>query len=117
MATMAPGPSDGRVVSAEGVALPALVLRTGEKAQRLEFFAAHIRNPNTRLAYARAAGRFLDWCAARGVDRLETIGSMQVAAWTELRLREVSAPTVKQELAALRQVCQVVCISVQAVRH
>ena len=61
------------------------------------------RNPNTRLAYARAAGRFLDWCAARGVERLETIGPMQVAAWTELRLREVSAPTVKQELAALRR--------------
>ena len=102
--TMAPGPSLGQVVSG-GVALPALVLRTGEKAQRrfLEFFAAHLRNPNTRLAYARAAGRFLDWCAARGVERLEAIGPMQVAAWTELRLREVSAPTVKQELAALRR--------------
>ena len=39
-----------------GVALPALIQAAGPKASRrfLEFFAAQIRNPNTRAAYARA---------------------------------------------------------------
>lgn len=37
--------------------LPLTVLEAGEKAQYkfVEFFVAHIENPNTRRAYARAA--------------------------------------------------------------
>jgi integrase/recombinase XerC len=39
-------------------ALPALVAAAGERAgmRFLEFFAANIRNPHTRRAYARASG-------------------------------------------------------------
>lgn len=33
----------------------------------LEFFAAAIRNPNTRRAYARASRDFLAWCRRHGV--------------------------------------------------
>jgi len=32
----------------------------------LEFFAANIRNPHTRRAYARAADEFVAWCASAG---------------------------------------------------
>jgi hypothetical protein len=52
--------------------LPALVTGAGERAsvRFLEFFAAAIRNPHTRRAYARAVGAFLNWCADRrgGID-------------------------------------------------
>ncbi len=45
-------------------AIPAIVLATGEKGayRFLEFFAADIRNRNTRMAYYRAACRFFEWC-------------------------------------------------------
>jgi integrase/recombinase XerC len=41
--------------------LPALVAAGGERASMrfLEFFAANIRNPHTRRAYARGAEEFL----------------------------------------------------------
>ena len=55
------------------------------------------------MAYARAARGFLDWCAEHGIGRLEAIEPIHVATWTELRIRDVSEPTVKQELAALRR--------------
>src|ERR1039458_10645976 len=40
--------------------LPPIILAAGEKASRrfLEFFAASIRNPNTRKAYMHAVGSF-----------------------------------------------------------
>ena len=49
--------------------LPALVAVAGERAgmRFLEFFAANIRNPHTRRAYAHAADEFLAWCAGVGV--------------------------------------------------
>src|SRR3546814_9050282 len=59
---------------APALALPALIAAADERAQLrfLEFFAVTIRNPHTRRAYARAAGDFLAWCEARGVDRKST---------------------------------------------
>jgi integrase/recombinase XerC len=85
-------------------ALPVLVVSSGGRARVrfLEFFAAQIRNPHTRRAYARAVGEFLAWCESRGVPSLAAIQPMHVAAWIEMRERQVSAPSVKQELAALR---------------
>ena len=86
--------------------LPAVIHNHGPKASRryLEFFAAQLRNPNTRAAYARAATRFFAWCQNAGtVDQLIQIQPIHVAAWIECRTAEVSAPTVKQELAALRR--------------
>jgi hypothetical protein len=43
--------------------LPSLVVAAGERGSLrfLEFFAANIRNPHTRRAYARAADEFLAW--------------------------------------------------------
>lgn len=83
---------------------PVLVHLAGERAKWrfLEFFAAHIRNPNTRRAYARDVRAFLDWCAAYGVTSLEAVTALHVAAYIEKLSREESAPTAKRHLASIR---------------
>lgn len=68
----------------------------------LEFFAAQIRNPNTREAYLRAVRHFFDWLDTRRVSSLSSITPLHVAAWIEVKTRTQAAPTVKQHLAALR---------------
>jgi site-specific recombinase XerD len=84
--------------------LPVLVAATGDRAQIrfLEFFAGQIRNTHTRRAYARAVGEFLAWCENVGVTSLSDVQPLHVASWIELEGRQVSAPSVKQRLAALR---------------
>ncbi|WP_199228775.1 hypothetical protein [Azospirillum sp. TSH100] len=49
-----------------------MVVAAGEETivRFLEFFAAEIRTPHTRRAYARAAGEFLAWCEGAGVPSL-----------------------------------------------
>lgn len=83
--------------------IPAIISREGEQATRrfVEFFTANIRNKNTREAYARATGRFLDWCGDRGIA-LTSIEPVAVAAYIEKMTRERDAQTVKQHLAAIR---------------
>ena len=63
---------------------------------------AQSRNPHTRRAYARAVGEFLAWSESVGVASLPDVQPLQVASWIEIEGREVSAPSVKQRLAALR---------------
>jgi hypothetical protein len=65
--------------------LPALVAAVGERASLrfLEFFAANIRNPHTRRAYARAAEEFLAWCASAGVPSIAVEQPVHVANWIE----------------------------------
>ena len=84
--------------------MPALVASAGERAgiRFLEFFASAIRNPHTRRAYARAAGDFLAWCAGAGVTSITAVQPLHVASWIELQTQTLSAPTVKQRLAAIR---------------
>ena len=81
---------------------PALFSPTVRAERRFwEFFTAHIRNPNTRLAYLAAVRRFAEWCERRGVA-LDQVEPMVVAAYIE-QLTAVLAPaSVKQHLAALR---------------
>jgi hypothetical protein len=38
----------------------------------VEFFTAHIRNPNTRRAYAATAREFAGWCESQGMARCAT---------------------------------------------
>ena len=85
--------------------LPALISQAGERAgvRFLEFFTATIRNPNTRRAYARAVNEFLGWCCAVGVPSITAVGPLQVATWIELQSQTLAAPSVKQRLAAIRQ--------------
>ena len=81
--------------------LPALYAGTDHAAQRtLEFFAARVRNRNTRKAYARAASDFARWCEARGVIDLRHVQTIHVSAYIEGL--DLSAPSVKLHLAALR---------------
>jgi Phage integrase, N-terminal SAM-like domain len=67
----------------------------------VEFFTANIRNPNTRRAYARACNRFFGWCEDRGLVPA-AIRPHDVAIYVEELQLEVSAPSVKQQLAAIR---------------
>jgi site-specific recombinase XerD len=92
------------LVSPTGPVLPAIIAAADQPAQLrfLEFFAAAIRNPHTRRAYARAAADFLAWAAEHGVTSLAVIAPVHVAAWVEELGRQLSAPTVKQRLAAIR---------------
>ena len=100
-------PDQPRALSVAGSPLvPVLVANLGEQAawRYVEFFTANIRNPNTRRAYARACGRFFGWCEKHGVP-LAGIRPFSVAAYIEELQREVSAPSVKQQLAAIRMLC------------
>jgi site-specific recombinase XerC len=85
-------------------ALPTLVAAAGDRARTrfLEFFAANIRNPHTRRAYARAAEEFLGWCASAGARSIADVQPVHVATWIETGTRELAAPSVKQRLAAIR---------------
>src|ERR1700756_1035186 len=93
-----------QLVPFSSVALPALVPAAGDRAgmRFLEFFAANIRNPHTRRAYARAADEFLAWCADTGVTSITAVQPVHVATWIETATQELAAPSVKQRLAALR---------------
>ena len=84
--------------------LPALVAQADARAQLrfMEFFAANIRNRNTRLAYARATAEFLVWCEAHGVRSISEVMPLHVAGYIEELGQSRSAPTVKQRLAAIR---------------
>src|SRR5580698_1820867 len=83
--------------------IPTLIADAGDQAawRYVDFFTANIRNPNTRRAYARACGTFLDWCETRGRS-LATIRPFDVSTYIESRAQTHSAPDVKQQLAAIR---------------
>ena len=64
-------------------ATPAL-FSPSERAERRfwEFFTAHIRNRNTRLAYLAAVRRFAGWCEHRGLtlDQVEPMVVREVGS-------------------------------------
>jgi site-specific recombinase XerD len=83
--------------------VPALISARGPHAGRrfIEFFTAHMRNPNTRRAYFRAITEFCDWCDQTRLGLLD-IEPVHVAAWVESLGRDFAPPSVKQWLAAVR---------------
>ena len=84
--------------------VPALITDAGgERAgwRYVEFFAANINNDHTRRAYARACGQLFGWCEQRGLT-LSTIRPHDVATYIEQLHIQASAPSVKQQLAAVR---------------
>jgi site-specific recombinase XerD len=97
-------PSTLPAIVASGPVLPTLVAAAGNLASTrfLEFFASTIRNQHTRRAYARAVADFLAWCEERAVPSIAAVQPLHVAAWIESQTQEHSAPTVKQQLAAIR---------------
>jgi site-specific recombinase XerD len=80
-----------------------MIRRAGPSASRrfIEFFTANIRNGGTREAYARAVARFCRWCEAKGIG-LDDVEPIVVAAYVEQLSLELSRPSVKLHLAAVR---------------
>ena len=92
------------VAASADLVVPAIVADAGEHAARrfLEFFAATIRNKNTRMAYLHAVGRFFAWCDHHRIGQLTDIEPLHVAAYIEALGGNFEKPTVKQHLAAIR---------------
>jgi len=92
-----------RAIAAE-IVVPAIIADAGDKAARrfLEFFAATIRNKNTRTAYLHAVSRFFAWCDHHQLGQLADIEPLHVAAYIEAMGNDFEKPTVKQHLAAIR---------------
>jgi site-specific recombinase XerD len=83
--------------------VPAIFAPDRKAALRfVEFFTATIRNLNTRAAYARAVTDFATWCGKNDLDELRDLEPIHIAAYIEGLQRRLSAPSVKQHLAALR---------------
>ena len=76
---------------------------TRKAAQRfLEFFTAQINNAHTRRAYMNATRRFAGWCASKEIYELSQVQPFHVAAFVHDLQDELSPPSVKQHLAAIR---------------
>jgi integrase/recombinase XerD len=88
-------------VLASDFPVPAIIASAGDKASEhfLEFFAAAIRNKNTRAAYVQAAAQFFRWCEQYDL-KLASIRPLHVSAYIESK--PMTAPSIKQHLAALR---------------
>jgi integrase/recombinase XerD len=93
-----------QLVSFAPHASPAIIAAAGESAARrfLEFFAATIRNRNTRMAYYRAVTEFFAWVERHKIGQLVDIEPLHVAAYVETLGTRMAKPTVKQHLAAVR---------------
>jgi hypothetical protein len=88
-------------VLASDFPVPAIIASAGDKASEhfLAFFAATIRNKNTRAAYVTAVAQFCGWCQDNGLQ-LAGVRPLHVAAYIESK--KMSAPSIKQHLATLR---------------
>ncbi|MEO2031553.1 MAG: tyrosine-type recombinase/integrase [Planctomycetaceae bacterium] len=105
------------------VPVPALIESAGRKTKKrfVEFFAAEIRNRNTRESYMRNVDRFLAWCDLNGIQSFEQIEPVVIAGYIEQKCPEVrseklapidggrpatpfvSDSSAKQHLAAIRR--------------
>jgi site-specific recombinase XerD len=85
--------------------VPVLIAAAGERASLrfIDFFTAHIRNPNTRAAYGVAVREFFGWLELRGLTQISAVRTHHVSTYVEMLTRNYSAPTVKQHLAAIRR--------------
>lgn len=91
------------LVPATSSAPAAIFAPTPEAAFRtVEFFKAQINNDHTRKAYVNATRRFADWCGQQGIRQLTDIHAIHIAAFIKDLECQLSPPTVKQHLAALR---------------
>lgn len=96
-------PSSGQPMIPGLGAVPRLFLDGGQRSwfRFFEFFTAHIRNRNTRSAYARAVRQFCDWCDLHKLT-LENLNPVLIAAYIEEKEMHIARPSVKQHLAAIR---------------
>jgi site-specific recombinase XerD len=101
---MAPQTLPQRSLSGAVVArVPKLYAPTAQAAKRfIEYFAANIRNPNTRRAYLRAVLAFSSWCEIQNFTEIVDIEPLHVATYIEQLGQRLAKPSVKQHLAAIR---------------
>ena len=80
-----------------GLVVPAAIAGAGDAAIRrfLEFFAATIRNKNTRRAYYRAVTDFFAWLEAAGIAAMIDIEPLHVATYIEELQDKVAKPTCR----------------------
>lgn len=85
---------------AEQFSLP-VIRQAGPQAEKAvwEYFTAHIRNKNTRLAYARQVGAYCQWCEEVGLELID-LEPAHIAHYIETF--PGSVPSSKQALAAIR---------------
>jgi hypothetical protein len=97
-------PAHVSILDHAAIVVPGIVAEDGEHAARrfLEFFAATIRNRNTRMAYMTAVSRFFAWCEQHQIGQLADIEPLHVAAYIEALGRDFEKPTVKPHLAGIR---------------
>ena len=90
-------------VALAAISAPLVIQRAGPQAEKIfwQFFTAEHSNRNTRLAYLRAARRFFDWCAVNNIVLVD-VEPVHVAAYIETLGQQLSVPSVKQHLAAIR---------------
>src|SRR6516162_10337183 len=107
------GPADGSgtttaltiIEPAPALPVPAMIAAAGERARLrfIDFFTAHIRNPNTRAAYGVAVREFFGWLELGSLTEVSAIRTHHVSIYVEMLTRKYSAPTAKQHLAAIRR--------------
>ncbi|MBV9508733.1 MAG: tyrosine-type recombinase/integrase [Caulobacteraceae bacterium] len=87
-----------------GAIMPSIVADTHARAAErfIEFFAATIRNANTRAAYMNAVADFLRFEPVAHLGSLAEVRSIHVSAYVESLGDRFAPQTVKQRLAALR---------------
>jgi len=76
------GSSKTLLLSSVELTLPGVIVEPGKPTTKrfVEFFTAHIRNPNTREAYGRAVRDFFAWCDEYRIGPLIDIEAVHVAA-------------------------------------
>ncbi len=95
----------GRPLALAGsIQIPHVVAASGPDAttRYLEFLAASIRNPNTRMAYSTAMRRFCGWCEQHGITSLAVLQRLHVATYIEQLTRRAAPASVKLHLAAIK---------------
>ena len=83
--------------------VPAVIALVGAKAAErfLTFFTDQYPNPNTRMAYYRAAKRFYEWCEFRGL-RFADIRSFHISAYLTEMLQHPDEDERKSKSTANR---------------
>ena len=102
MAELVPARSKS-IAAATLAQIPRLFAPDTKAAKRfLEYFAAQIRNANTRKAYFHAVREFATWCDRQKLTDIVDVEPVHVAAYIEQLGQRLAKPSVKQHLAAIR---------------
>src|SRR5260221_9665310 len=103
MNTAGDGTNELIIAPSQDLAPAPLFAPTRKAARRfLEFFTAQINNANPRGPYITATRRFAEWCASKDLQELAQVQPFHVAAFVHDLQDELSPPSVKQHLAAIR---------------